>query len=155
MKRSTLLSMNLLFCLASAFLAACSREEVSIKSESEILASKDWRYTTSTFTTISANKSSTEDTVKDCEKDDILRFSLQGEYQHDRGNLKCNNNEERLLTGPWNFQRDGNNKILSITKGAYPVRYILEEVTERAFKISLAYTVNGTRYILTTEYTAI
>jgi hypothetical protein len=155
MKKSTLFSMNLLFCFALAFLAACSREEVNIKSESEILVSTDWRYTHSTFTTISKGQSSTEDSVKDCDKDDILRFTLQGEYTLDKGNLKCDNKEARLTSGTWAFQKDGNVKTMTMSRGVYPVKYTLEAVTERAFKISTTYYVTGTQYVVTTEYTAL
>ena len=115
--------------------SSCNKDGAN-KSKKDILTSHKWKY-------FSFKTNGTLETLLDCEKDDFVKFEVNGTYTYDPTNVKCGTYDV-IQDGTWSMSSDEK----TITLDGSPTEIV--ELTDSKFVMKI---VDGTD-ILESTYVA-
>lgn len=102
-------------------MSSCNKDGAS-KSKKDILTSHQWKY-------LSLKINGVPEALLDCEKDDFVRFEVNGTYTYNPTTVKCNNYDV-IDNGIWSMSSDEKNitvdgttsQILELTNSRFVVK---------------------------------
>lgn len=139
----------LLLLVGLAFVAGCQKEEAA-KSKTELLAgnsSKSWKVVSlmGKIGTTEVNIFTVAGLVQDCEKDDLLVFYTNRNFDRKGSTIKCKASDpDVILASTWALSAD--EKTLSIKNLG---DFELLDLTEQTMKYKAPFTYSGITYEVT------
>jgi hypothetical protein len=99
---NTLKTLNLiaLVCIVVAF-SSCKKDDEA-PSKTAILTSKNWNLVKVESTLDGVTGDETDEWLRDCDGDDVIKFKTGGIYEESPGTDDCNGDDE-VYTGTWAF----------------------------------------------------
>lgn len=155
----TLLFFGVLIGGSSLFLTNCKKDEKnpepvtntpSTQSNTERLTGKNFKMTALTVDPAILGVSDYYSQLRDCEKDNIIRFDTPNIYKEDEGPTKCNANDVQTTTGTWVWNTD--ETIITITHNGESQSWTVIINDGTTLKVKYTENINGTNYTLTATF---
>lgn len=131
---------------------SCSKDDKTVAplTKTEMIA-RAWKINTLNFT-IGSVTYNAMDSLPDCMKDNLYKFTSSGIYSSEEGLTKCNSTDPTVVeTGTWLFMLNESKLKMSVTSGSFPDDdipwsndIIWDLVTLSATKMELTYTIPAT-----------
>jgi len=125
--------------------SACKKdkkEDPKPKTKTELLTNKNWKLVASTvdpaFPANNTLYTNLFTILRDCYKDNLLRFETPNVFKYDEGPTKCNATDTQTHTGTWTFNLDETKITTTFTSGGNTssTTYDVLELSDGTLKVS-------------------
>jgi len=138
-------------------LASCKKEETPnpgnngtntppAPTKTELITSKTWKLSSATLSPAVMGETDYMKMIKDCDKDNTLKFNADKTLVIDNGSMRCNAMDPQTFSKTWALNT--NETVVSIGSSSFN----LVDVNTSALKLSHSMTYNGTNYTVTEVY---